>query len=649
MGPQVAARVLGVAAAIVSTLLAGCNAGDGSSHEGDGGEPPAAPSSAARAVVAEPIAANAAASVAPAVSTAPLPGRTDGCREGMVRVEGEYCPAVVEECLEEHDEYKNRGDRTVSERCLKYKEPSTCVSKERRHMSFCMDRYEWPNQVGEVPRVLTSWTQAVSECKSIGKRICTEDEFNFACEGPEMLPYVYGYERDAGVCTIDLPYVYPDHSRTMLHYESCLATPWCARPSSSGSTSESGLAKSRRAFLGRGSTTSTATSTSGSKSRIKGPRTAAGSRAVGGAPCAAAAGPPSRSTKRKTTDTRSASAAASTRRILEALALTLLGACANEGPVTVANAAPPASAAALRPAATSVDGASAAAIDGVAEAASAAAQGSAAPTVSAEVALVDPPDAGAASPCVDPEMALVGHTCVDKWEARLVAMLDGGWSPLPANERPPEDGDYKAVSEPGVLPQAYISRVEASRACKNAGKRLCSMTEFRRACQGQSGGHYPYGNKAKKGACNIGKPHLLALKFGADAHHWTYEHFNDPALDVEEGFLAKTGEYQGCESAAGTFDMSGNLHEWVSDTVDEAFVERLEADKVERKTQPSRTGDGVFVGGFFSTTDQHGPGCLFTTIAHEPSYHDYSIGFRCCADAHLDDEPAPKKEKPKRR
>ncbi|HEY4117212.1 MAG TPA: SUMF1/EgtB/PvdO family nonheme iron enzyme [Byssovorax sp.] len=332
------------------------------------------------------------------------------------------------------------------------------------------------------------------------------------------------------------------------------------------------------------------------------------------------------------------SAAATTRRTLEALALALafaLAACSSGA----ASAAPSPSVDRAEPSATGSAIASAATID------------SAAPSASADVTLVDPPDAGAASPCVDPAMARIGRFCVDKWEARLEAELaDGGWSPLPANERPPDDVDYRAASEPGVLPQAYISRVEASRACKSAGKRLCSMTEFRRACQGKAGGHYPYGTKAKRGACNIGKPHLLALKFGADAHHWTYEHFNDPSLDVEDGFLAKTGEYQGCESAAGTFDMSGNLHEWVSDTVDEAFVARLEADKVERKTQPSRTGDGVFVGGFFSTTDQHGPGCLFTTIAHEPSYHDYSIGFRCCADARVDDEPAKAtKKKPKRR
>ena len=39
------------------------------------------------------------------------------------------------------------------------------------------------------------------------------------------------------------------------------------------------------------------------------------------------------------------------------------------------------------------------------------------------------------------------------------------------------------------------------------------------------------------------------------------------------------------------------------------------------------------MGGFYSTANQHGAGCYYTTIAHEPSYHDYSTGFRCCMDA----------------
>ena len=77
----------------------------------------------------------------------------------------------------------------------------------------------------------------------------------------------------------------------------------------------------------------------------------------------------------------------------------------------------------------------------------------------------------------------------------------------------------------------------------------------------------------------------------------------------------------------------GNLHEWVSDTADSAFEARLRGEGVARSFQYWSPGNGVFMGGFYSTGGELGPGCSFTTIAHEPRYHDYSTGFRCCADA----------------
>jgi sulfatase modifying factor 1 len=146
----------------------------------------------------------------------------------MVRVEGEYCPAVIQRCLRHHEEYERDPDAaTVSERCLRYEKPSRCVSAQRRHLSFCMDRYEYPNQLGELPWVLTSWRQAKWLCEKEGKRLCTEDEYNFACEGPEALPHVYGYVRDATRCNIDQPYIQPDHSRAMLTYRKCLQDEKC--------------------------------------------------------------------------------------------------------------------------------------------------------------------------------------------------------------------------------------------------------------------------------------------------------------------------------------------------------------------------------------------------------------------------------------
>lgn len=150
------------------------------------------------------------------------------CPREMVWVQGEYCPQVRQNCLEHHPEYlARRGEKTVSERCLRYEEPSTCLVS-RRPASFCMDRFEYPNLEGELPRVLTSWTEAKRLCEAAGKRLCSEDEFNFACEGPELLPYATGSRRDPELCNIDRPYRWPDHSRRMKTYESCAEDEWCA-------------------------------------------------------------------------------------------------------------------------------------------------------------------------------------------------------------------------------------------------------------------------------------------------------------------------------------------------------------------------------------------------------------------------------------
>jgi formylglycine-generating enzyme required for sulfatase activity len=79
-------------------------------------------------------------------------------------------------------------------------------------------------------------------------------------------------------------------------------------------------------------------------------------------------------------------------------------------------------------------------------------------------------------------------------------------------------------------------------------------------------------------------------------------------------------------------DLVGNLHEWVSDSAGAAFKANLDNDGIHRGFQYWGPGNGVFMGGFYSTHGELGPGCDFTTVAHEPAYHDYSTGFRCCAD-----------------
>src|SRR5690606_8264990 len=147
----------------------------------------------------------------PVASAAPSVPRSAACLEDMVLAKGMYCPRVEQKCLkhmrdyEEEDEERERKrklgqivpPRRVPERCVTYEQPTKCLSKERVPMRFCVDRYEWPNKVGELPEFLVTWTYAKEQCERVGKRLCTGDEFNFACEGEEMLPYSYGYERDA--------------------------------------------------------------------------------------------------------------------------------------------------------------------------------------------------------------------------------------------------------------------------------------------------------------------------------------------------------------------------------------------------------------------------------------------------------------------
>lgn len=64
---------------------------------------------------------------------------------------------------------------------------------------FCIDRYEWPNKKGVIPKSYVSLYQAMDSCYSVGKRLCTSEEWMLACSGPHTWSYPYGqvYERYA--------------------------------------------------------------------------------------------------------------------------------------------------------------------------------------------------------------------------------------------------------------------------------------------------------------------------------------------------------------------------------------------------------------------------------------------------------------------
>jgi len=205
-------------------------------------------------------------------------------------------------------------------------------------------------------------------------------------------------------------------------------------------------------------------------------------------------------------------------------------------------------------------------------------------------------------------MIPVAGFCIDRYEAML-AEVNGdeslsAWSPY-AN---PGSTRVRALSVPGVVPQGYINQVQAAAACTEAGKRLCTDTEWLRACQGAAESTYPYGDVLQPGVCNDARTCHPAVQYFETTEDWIWSELGNPCINQLPDGLAATGEYDGCISADGAFDMMGNLHEWTADPT------------------------GTFRGGFYVDTVINGPGCLYRTTAHGVTHWDYSTGFRCCAD-----------------
>jgi formylglycine-generating enzyme required for sulfatase activity len=72
---------------------------------------------------------------------------------------------------------------------------------------FCIDRYEAPNIRGEVPYALQTAYDGEAWCSERGKRLCSEDEWKRACEGPNGRLYPYGNVHRDGVCNDDRPWI----------------------------------------------------------------------------------------------------------------------------------------------------------------------------------------------------------------------------------------------------------------------------------------------------------------------------------------------------------------------------------------------------------------------------------------------------------
>jgi formylglycine-generating enzyme len=164
-------------------------------------------------------------STAPGSATAAAQPSAE-CPLGMLLVDGEYCPVVEQTCMRWLDP---PGSRYATFRCAEYARPSVCKAP-RTHKRFCIDRTERTEAGSRTPKNFVSFHGADALCKSIGARVCRESEWQFACEGPEMRPYPYGFSRDANACNTDISQHLKENGRLKDHRAQVGSHPGCASP-----------------------------------------------------------------------------------------------------------------------------------------------------------------------------------------------------------------------------------------------------------------------------------------------------------------------------------------------------------------------------------------------------------------------------------
>jgi formylglycine-generating enzyme required for sulfatase activity len=136
------------------------------------------------------------------------PPSARACPNGMVHIQFEHCPKLTRRCVDK--EYDKPNHITI---CNRFATDKPTCREPRVPLDFCIDEYEYPNQLGAKPPVMLNFFEAGELCKKEQKRLCYEREWVTACEGPDEKPFPYGYARSSKTCNFDNRWVDPHLSR----------------------------------------------------------------------------------------------------------------------------------------------------------------------------------------------------------------------------------------------------------------------------------------------------------------------------------------------------------------------------------------------------------------------------------------------------
>lgn len=160
----------------------------------------------------------------------------------------------------------------------------------------------------------------------------------------------------------------------------------------------------------------------------------------------------------------------------------------------------------------------------------------------------------------------------------------------------------RACSKSGALPWVSVNHADAVAACAAAGKRLCSESEWQRACQGPA-------------ATACGWSFATACTVANATTCNVYEFDSDDVAPGSQHRALKTESMAMCLTdwvdAGKIFDLTGNVREW---------------------TQPRSAGRNPLRGGSFDTV-LDGSSCGFAFLSVDDTFQFTNSGFRCCKDS----------------
>jgi formylglycine-generating enzyme required for sulfatase activity len=217
-----------------------------------------------------------------------------------------------------------------------------------------------------------------------------------------------------------------------------------------------------------------------------------------------------------------------------------------------------------------------------------------------------------------------GGFCMDMYENSSGPECD---NPNPNNQEETkaniDRSNCRPVSLSGKSPWRNISQNQAAIACAKAGKRLPTNKEWQQAALGTP----------DKSTDWTGDDCLVANNWG-----------QTPGL---------TGTGKDCISAAGAYDMIGNIWEWVDGTInnglyegnklpDEGYVKNVDAEGMPGETSAEATDEnynkdyfwiknngvrGIARGGYYGNREQAGQFSAY--LVSPPSFVGEGVGFRC--------------------